>query len=263
MLVSELLKKTNQSGLNDSKQKEEALNANALLKRFNDLSLQIQMTMKTRNTKLEQKLARIEKELRNLTADDEFVKLNCQIDQLQASVDELIEEDEKLSTIVRGRVKNAHENFQAHVDDLKAESRDILSGFTKESEKQLFGVDITLKKQQKAFHEKLYAYDGQLTEAVDALQRDIEQVYEERESQAKAMSDEIYGYLEALEEDLTYEKSLREQTEDKLRELIDGINTDFENKIQIEKKERETSNNSLLHLLEQACTKLEKNFMAY
>lgn len=263
MLVSELLKKTNQSSLGESKMKDNGVDVNSLLKKFNDLSLQTQLTVKARNNKMDQKITKIEKDLQIFSNSDEADKLNIQLDHLKTNLADAIEEDEKVELVVKGRVKNAHENFQAHIDDLRLESRDILSGFVRESEKQLFTVDMALKKQHKAFQENLSGYNSQLNDAVELLYREEEAMAEDRQNKTKELKDDIFGQLEALEEDLMFEKSVREQTEDKLRELIDQINTDLDFKIAAEKKEREASNNSLLNLLEQACAKLEKNFLNY
>lgn len=263
MLVSELLKKTNQSMVDDSKVKEETPDITSLMKRFTDLSIQAQMNEKSRNAKIEHQLLKIDKDLQNFGSEDETDKIDKQIESLKSIATELINEDDKIDTIVKERSKCSFENFQTHIDDLRQESKEVISGFNRESDKHLFTIDITLKKQQKAFLENLSNYNSQLNEAADILKRDLEINYEERQSKTKEVKGEVFGCLETLEEDLSFERNVREQTEDKLRELIMKMNVDLEAKVVNERKKREACDNMLLDLLEQACIKIEKRYIGY
>ena len=256
-----MLKKTNQTGFSDSKFKSEGLTADNLLKKFADLSIQAQTSMKARNTKINAILVRIEKDLKNYNDEDELARLNKQLNAVQSLYDEAIDGDEKVQLFVRERIRASHHNFQTQLDDLKTEGRDIITGFNKETEKELFKIDISLKKQQKAFHENIATYDDQLREGVEYLKGSVNEESEERELRALDIQKEVIEQLYTFEEDINANTALREQTEEKIKDLIDHLNSDLDRRIIEEKKEREDSNNSLLNLLEQACAKLEQNFL--
>ena len=137
MLVSELLKKTNQSLIADTKTKEDAPRVENLMKRFTELSTQAQVTGKARNAKIESQLSSIEKDLQIYANDDTYDKLNKQADLLRVNAHDVVEVDEKVDGSVRECLKQTFDNFASHIDDLRHESKDIVGGFNKESEKQL------------------------------------------------------------------------------------------------------------------------------
>lgn len=263
MLVSEILRKTTATRGKEDKSEKISNDANSLLRKFSCLSVNIRKANKQKNTKLDERLKDLEKEMQDYGSPDQIIKLNSSLDTLLTYLEEITDEAHKSNETRRGRVKNTQENFQNHIEDLRQISREILNGFSKESEKQLFAVELAIKKHQKVFNEQMNHYELGINESLDFLEKEVERETIERDIRMGEIEAEVVNNLEMIEEDILTERELREQTENKVRELIEEMNNDIDEKIVKEKKERERSNNNLLGLLEQACSKLEKNFGQY
>ena len=261
MLVSEIIRKTTTTKQHeDTKAKDSKTNVNSLLQKFSNLSVSIRKSTKQKNAKLEETVKQLEKDLTEYGNEDDIECLAQRIESLLNELEEVTEEREKSKNQMSQRTKNAQDNLSDHIDDLRQMTREIMGGFAKESEKQLFAIELSIKKHQKVFNEQLNHYELGINESLDLLEKEVDREIGEREYRVGEIETEIIGQLEGIEEDIGFEKELREQTEGKLRELIEQLNNDLDEKMMYEKKEREKSNNSLLNLLEQACTKLEKNF---
>lgn len=263
MLVSEIIRKTANQKQPENPSSKTTSDVNKLLQKFSNLSANIRKSSKQKNARIEEKLKQLEKDLEDHGKEDQISQLNTRLASLLTHLEELAEETQKTQSLTTQRARNSHENFASQVEDLRQMSREILGGFNKESEKQIFGVELMIKKSQKIFNEQMNHYELGINESIEFLEKEAERELGDREVRAREIESEILGYLDIIEEDIGVERELREQTEFKVRELIEQLDRELVEKIVCEKKEREKSNNSLLNLLEQACCKLEKNFSQY